>query len=447
MADNFDVTDAFRMMRFSLKNYNWKVSLEDHLHLALASTSILFLSPNRYPDEVKPCFKHNDWIAVINFMHDMYDIKKVPMPLNTVTNMLAIIDNLWTKTINREQAETSFKPLSLSSYEHKFVKALSALIIKLPPVSIEDVNEFELCTRNREEMLNSFVLAIISTQNEIKDAVKTISAQVAEIKNEIKELRTTKEEYEERLFEMQQENAKLRAQLESILANTADSSRPRRTRHGELIQGLFLDKLYPDRSAQHSVIEGIKSKRQFFWGLLRKLMEDVHGSPVDNVIFDAARDHITIFRLPALIREVKYKHQIENAIEALEEIAVPFIPLRASVGSWGANLMLRYYWACNEKNRYFAAFSNEQDQTPQNNTVHGRDSCQTSSSASTLHEESDESDDCDISDVRHIDAASIFTSTIHHCKANDTNKRRSNNKVKKVSILPKEQSQANQIEV
>ncbi|ORE05481.1 hypothetical protein BCV72DRAFT_331061 [Rhizopus microsporus var. microsporus] len=61
--------------------------------------------------------------------------------------MLAIIDNLWTKTINREQAETSFKPLSLSSYEHKFVKALSALIIKLPPVSIEDVNEFELCTR------------------------------------------------------------------------------------------------------------------------------------------------------------------------------------------------------------------------------------------------------------------------------------------------------------
>ncbi|KAG0781289.1 hypothetical protein G6F22_009648 [Rhizopus arrhizus] len=54
LADNFDVTDAFCMMRLSLKNYKWKMSLEDHLHLALASTSILFLSPSRYLDEVKP---------------------------------------------------------------------------------------------------------------------------------------------------------------------------------------------------------------------------------------------------------------------------------------------------------------------------------------------------------------------------------------------------------
>lgn len=105
MAHNFDVTDAFCMMRLSLKNYKWKVSLEDHLHLALASTSILSLSPNRYPNEVKPFFKHDDWIAAINLIHDMYGIKKLPMFLNTVTSMLAIIDNLLTNTINREQAE------------------------------------------------------------------------------------------------------------------------------------------------------------------------------------------------------------------------------------------------------------------------------------------------------------------------------------------------------
>lgn len=122
--------------------------MEDHLHLTLASTFILFLSPNRYPDEVKPSFKHDDWIAAVNFIHDMYGIKKLPMPLNTVTNMLAIIDNLLTKTINQEQAEINFKSLSLSSYEHKFVKALSALVTKLPLVSIEeDLNESELCTR------------------------------------------------------------------------------------------------------------------------------------------------------------------------------------------------------------------------------------------------------------------------------------------------------------
>lgn len=103
-------------------------------------------------------------------------------------------------------------------------------------------------------------------------------------------------------------------------------------------------------------------------------MKDVHGSFVDNVIFKATRDHITVFRLPALIRKVKDKRQTENGksfkdtdpqvklttIEALEEMAVPFIPLRACDGSWGANLVLRYYWARNEKSRYFAASSNEQ---------------------------------------------------------------------------------------
>jgi hypothetical protein len=61
-------------------------------------------------------------------------------------------------------------------------------------------------------------------------------------------------------------------------------------------------------------------------------MEDVHDSPVDNVMFNAARDHITVFRLPVRICEVKDKYQIENgksfkdsdprakqaAIEALE---------------------------------------------------------------------------------------------------------------------------------
>ncbi|CEG75714.1 hypothetical protein RMATCC62417_10709 [Rhizopus microsporus] len=200
---------------------------------------------------------------------------------------------------------------------------------------------------SRKEMLNNLALAIISTQNEIKDAVKTVSIQVIEIKDEIMELRTAKE---------------------SILANTADSSRSRRTKHDELSQCLSLDNLCPDRSGQHPVVEGTKNKRQFSWNLFRKLMEDVHGSPVDNVMFNAARGYITIFRPPALICELYHKHRLKvdtdpqaklAAIGALEEMAPPFIPSRACLGSWNANLMIHYYWACNEKNRYFAASSNE----------------------------------------------------------------------------------------
>ncbi|CEI90296.1 hypothetical protein RMCBS344292_04624 [Rhizopus microsporus] len=207
---------------------------------------------------------------------------------------------------------------------------------------------------NREEMFNNLALAIISTQNEIKNAIKVVSAQVIEIKDEIMELRTAKE-------------------LESILTNTADSSSPRRTRHDKLSQCLSLDNLCPDRSVQHPVVESTKNKRQFSWDLFRKLMKDVHGSPVGNVMFNAARDCITIFRLPALICEVNHKHQTENGksfkdtdpqaklavIGALEEMTPPFIPLRACLGSWSANLMIHYYWARNEKNRYFAASSNE----------------------------------------------------------------------------------------
>ncbi|CEI94847.1 hypothetical protein RMCBS344292_09052 [Rhizopus microsporus] len=106
---------------------------------------------------------------------------------------------------------------------------------------------------------------------------------------------------------MQQEDTTLREQLESTLANTADPNRPRRTRHDELSQGPFLDNLYPDRSVQHPLGEGTKNKRQLSWGLFRKFMEDVHGSSIDNVRFNAARDHITIFRLPDLIRKTNIR--------------------------------------------------------------------------------------------------------------------------------------------
>jgi hypothetical protein len=46
------------------------------------------------------------------------------MPLKAVTSMLVVIGNLLAKNINREQAETNLKALSLSSHGQKFVKAL-----------------------------------------------------------------------------------------------------------------------------------------------------------------------------------------------------------------------------------------------------------------------------------------------------------------------------------
>ncbi|CEG76215.1 hypothetical protein RMATCC62417_11144 [Rhizopus microsporus] len=92
-------------------------------------------------------------------------------------------------------------------------------------------------------------------------------------------------------------------------------------------------------------------------------MEDIYGSSIDDKTFNTARECLKRFRLPAIIRQVKDEFKIEagkpfkaadprgklRAIELLEQIVAPFVPLSACVGSWGAILLLRYYWLRNEK--------------------------------------------------------------------------------------------------
>ena len=52
LIHDFDVTDAFYKLQRSLQTQKWKFSLEDHIHYALASTSVLILSPNKYLDDL-----------------------------------------------------------------------------------------------------------------------------------------------------------------------------------------------------------------------------------------------------------------------------------------------------------------------------------------------------------------------------------------------------------
>ncbi|KAI8082083.1 hypothetical protein BDF21DRAFT_417095 [Thamnidium elegans] len=61
LVNNFDASNAIHRMQLSLKEHMWKLSLEDNLYLALASMSALLLSPNRYPEEVKPFFRQALW--------------------------------------------------------------------------------------------------------------------------------------------------------------------------------------------------------------------------------------------------------------------------------------------------------------------------------------------------------------------------------------------------
>lgn len=109
--------------------------------------SVLLLSPNRYPEEVKPFFRQEDWNDTIGHVESLYDIKQQSMPIITVSSILTVVHDLLSRNTNREQAEARLKSLPLSDHEHKFAKAISALIIKLSPMPMEEnINEFELCT-------------------------------------------------------------------------------------------------------------------------------------------------------------------------------------------------------------------------------------------------------------------------------------------------------------
>ncbi|CEP20073.1 hypothetical protein [Parasitella parasitica] len=101
---DFDVSEALYQRQFSLKKYKYKLSLEDHLHVIMASASILLLTPYKYPDELKPFIQHDNWLATIKLIQNTYKINRLSMPVNTVANMLATSDQLVTGIISRKGA-------------------------------------------------------------------------------------------------------------------------------------------------------------------------------------------------------------------------------------------------------------------------------------------------------------------------------------------------------
>ncbi|KAG1111392.1 hypothetical protein G6F42_015048 [Rhizopus arrhizus] len=56
VAEQFNVTNAMYEFQCSILRQKWKLSLEDHIHHAMAINSILLVSPNKYPDNLSPHF-------------------------------------------------------------------------------------------------------------------------------------------------------------------------------------------------------------------------------------------------------------------------------------------------------------------------------------------------------------------------------------------------------
>lgn len=123
--------------------------------MALASTSVLLLTRNNCPSDISTFVGYDNWNATVDLIEDKHGIKRHPIPLDVISSLLAIINDLLTKNINQEQANIKMNSLSLESNLHKFNKALGQLIMKLPNQPLEEnFGEAELCSRFVEPFLS-----------------------------------------------------------------------------------------------------------------------------------------------------------------------------------------------------------------------------------------------------------------------------------------------------
>lgn len=123
LVQNFDATMAFHKLQLSLCQHKWKLSLENHIHGAMAATHILLLSRNQYPEDLSPYFSNHDLKATINGIETKYGIRKLPMSMATTSSMIGIVQNLTIGVISRDKAIAHLLDLDLPTNESKFKNA------------------------------------------------------------------------------------------------------------------------------------------------------------------------------------------------------------------------------------------------------------------------------------------------------------------------------------
>ncbi|KAI9004281.1 hypothetical protein CLU79DRAFT_714158, partial [Phycomyces nitens] len=144
LIHGFDTTPAFYKLQRSVLTHKRKHSLEDHIHHALAINSIILLSSNQCPDDLLLFFNEHNLKATIEHVEDIYDIKKPLMPTNIFMETIQVTKDLNANKITREMAVIKLFKLDLGADEHKFVKAVTELVSKLPRVSLaKQTNEMD----------------------------------------------------------------------------------------------------------------------------------------------------------------------------------------------------------------------------------------------------------------------------------------------------------------
>jgi hypothetical protein len=104
----------------------------------LARIPILLLSPDHYSNDIKPFLNYNNFNTTISHTYKLYNIVKWPLSINTATDFLGTIDDLGMKAITQGQAEILFRRLNILIHVLNVVKALTALVSKLPCVAFKE---------------------------------------------------------------------------------------------------------------------------------------------------------------------------------------------------------------------------------------------------------------------------------------------------------------------
>ncbi|CAO3685668.1 unnamed protein product [Rhizopus microsporus] len=196
--------------------------------------------------------------------------------------------------------------------------------------------------------------------------------------SEIKDLK-------DRISLLTQENAALKAELTELrkvigttstitpaVQNTATTT-DTTTTIATTKTGLFADNLFPERNIPIPKVSDTRSDRKELRG------PDVEE--IDDRTFEVCRMNVSSKIVKAAVDSTKRTFNLGDdlswgsipgdaqiaAIEKLEDMAAPFIPLRACAGYWGANILLSYYWTTRRRTeKKKATISNQENATTSN---------------------------------------------------------------------------------
>ncbi|CEI86994.1 hypothetical protein RMCBS344292_01416 [Rhizopus microsporus] len=114
MVQSLNVSIALFNFQRSILNNKWKLALEDSMHSAMTVHSILFLSMDQHNyNDISTFFNQIMYATIIQTIEGTYGIEKPRFPMDTITKVLNIIQDVSTKITSRDKGTMQLIDLDL----------------------------------------------------------------------------------------------------------------------------------------------------------------------------------------------------------------------------------------------------------------------------------------------------------------------------------------------